>query len=65
MLEVRASMDAEFRTLLANWWDLARSGDTGGTVHNHVEGSQSGPVVLGRDFSNITFNIHPTATPTD
>ncbi|MGW1143908.1 hypothetical protein ACWD6I_02360 [Streptomyces sp. NPDC002454] len=58
-LTARAEHDAEFRELLAQWWDEAReaAGD-GGPVHNSVSGgTQHGPVVQGRDFSAITFNL--------
>ncbi|MFF3617850.1 hypothetical protein [Streptomyces sp. NPDC002467] len=60
---VRAALDVDFRVRLDEWWRHAQS--TGGEVHNSVNGGrQNGPVVQGRDFSNLTFNMtRGTAVP--
>ncbi|WP_330239706.1 hypothetical protein [Streptomyces sp. NBC_00525] len=56
-LGVRAALDGEFRALLDSWWREARSG-TGGDVSNNVSGgTQNAPLLQGRDFSQITFNL--------
>ncbi|MEV4438482.1 hypothetical protein AB0K09_05585 [Streptomyces sp. NPDC049577] len=63
-LQARAALDAEFRGLLAEWWRRAQSVDAGGIVHSHISGgTQNGPVMQGRDFSNITFTVPPPAPP--
>ncbi|MFF2520321.1 hypothetical protein [Streptomyces sp. NPDC058086] len=60
-LAVRAAVDEDFRTHLAAWQEqatLVRTGD--GAVTNTVSGgTQNGPVVQGRDFSNLTFTTPP------
>lgn len=60
-LAVRAAVDEDFRARLAVWQEqakLVRTGD--GTVTNTVSGgTQNGPVVQGRDFSNLTFTTPP------
>ncbi|MCX4884748.1 hypothetical protein [Streptomyces sp. NBC_00847] len=64
-LAVRAAVDEDFRTYLAAWQEranLVRTGD--GAVTNTVSGgTQNGPVVQGRDFSNLTFTTPPPAQP--
>ncbi|MFF3967978.1 hypothetical protein ACFYZI_41310 [Streptomyces griseorubiginosus] len=71
-LTARAAVDEEFSTLLAAWQEqakLVRAGD--GTATNTISGgTQNGPIVQGRDFSNLTFNTPPpptssSGTPTD
>lgn len=53
---VRAALDGEFRARLEDWWHDAQGG-SGGEVHNNISGgTQNGPVILGRDFSSLTFN---------
>lgn len=60
-LGVRAALDAEFGRLLEEWRQQARP-DSGGGVHNHISGgTQHGPVLQGRDFSSITFDMRPGA----
>ncbi|MDH6111602.1 hypothetical protein P3T36_001918 [Kitasatospora sp. MAP12-15] len=64
-LSVRAALDAEFRGLLADWWQQAQSIDTTGEFHNRITGgTQNGPVFQGRDFSNITFTVPPSSPTT-
>ncbi|WP_328721996.1 hypothetical protein OHT52_22545 [Streptomyces sp. NBC_00247] len=56
-LGVRAALDEEFRAALEEWWQAARSG-AGDGVHNTISGgTQHGPVIQGRDFSNLTFHV--------
>ncbi|MFE3861195.1 hypothetical protein ACFXPT_12290 [Streptomyces goshikiensis] len=60
-LGVRAALDGEFRVLLDDWWQRARAISSGGEVHNSISGgTQNGPVLQGRDFSSLTFNMTPT-----
>jgi hypothetical protein len=60
-LAVRAAVDEEFSTLLAAWQEQAKLVRTGyGAVTNTVSGgTQNGPIVQGRDFSNLTFTTPP------
>ncbi|MFQ6146827.1 hypothetical protein ACLMNJ_27765 [Streptomyces seoulensis] len=64
-LGVRAALDGEFRTHLDEWWRQAQA-VRGGDVHNSISGgTQSGPVIQGRDFSSLTFNLNRTPAATD
>ncbi|MFB7248567.1 hypothetical protein CW362_32700 [Streptomyces populi] len=60
-LAVRAAVDEDFRTHLTAWQEqakLVRTGD--GAVTNTISGgTQNGPVLQGRDFSNLTFTTPP------
>ncbi|MET8861210.1 hypothetical protein ABZW95_34310, partial [Streptomyces sp. NPDC004579] len=62
---VRAAVDENFRTRLVDWQaqaKLVRTGD--GAVTNTISGgTQNGPVVQGRDFSNLTFTTPPPPSP--
>ncbi|MGW6974292.1 hypothetical protein [Streptomyces sp. NPDC054952] len=62
-LAVRAAVDQDFRAGLAAWQEqaaLVRAGD--GAVTNLVSGgTQNGPVLQGKDFTNLTFTT--TAPP--
>ncbi|MEU0630602.1 hypothetical protein [Streptomyces sp. NPDC005989] len=64
-LAVRAALDEDFRARLASWQEqagLVRTGD--GAVTNTVSGgTQHGPVVQGRDFTNLTFTTPPWPPP--
>ncbi|MER5929891.1 hypothetical protein [Streptomyces sp. NPDC002054] len=56
-LGVRAALDGEFRPLLEEWWQQTQA-SSGGEVHNSISGgTQNGPVLQGRDFSSLTFNM--------
>ncbi|MYW12577.1 hypothetical protein GT034_30155 [Streptomyces sp. SID2563] len=56
-LGVRAALDGEFRALLDAWWQDAQR-VAGSEVNNTVSGgTQNGPVLQGRDFSSLTFNM--------
>ncbi|MFJ5263439.1 hypothetical protein ACIQAC_23535 [Streptomyces sp. NPDC088387] len=59
-------MDDGIRADLEQWYEQARLVRTGdGEVHNTVSGgTQSGPVIQGRDFHGISFN-GPLPTPTE
>lgn len=61
-LAVRAAVDEDFRIRLAAWQEtatLVRTGD--GAVTNTVSGgTQHGPVMQGRDFSNLSFTAPPS-----
>lgn len=60
-LGVRAALDGEFGRLLEEWREQARPSSTS-EVHNHISGgTQHGPVLQGRDFSSITFDMRPGA----
>ncbi|MFE7028799.1 hypothetical protein ACFU9Y_00695 [Streptomyces sp. NPDC057621] len=61
-LAVRAALDTEFRAVLAAWQDhVQRIPIDDRAVHNTISGgTQNGPVLQGRDFSNLTFT---TAAP--
>jgi hypothetical protein len=58
-LLARSGADDEFRRALEGWWALAepiRASLNIGNVTNTISGgTQYGPVVQGRDFSNISF----------
>ena len=66
-LLARSGADDEFRRALESWWQQAesiRAGINIGNVTNTISGgSQQGPVMQGRDFSNITFGVPPAAPP--
>ncbi|MEV7585649.1 hypothetical protein [Streptomyces erythrochromogenes] len=64
-LAVRAAVDEDFRADLAAWQEqaaLVRTEDS--AVTNIVSGgTQNGPVIQGKDFSNLTFNAAPAPAP--
>ncbi|AJP02726.1 hypothetical protein TU94_15790 [Streptomyces cyaneogriseus subsp. noncyanogenus] len=65
-LGARAALDGEFRILLDEWWQRAQASLPGGDVHNSISGgTQNGPVLQGRDFSNLTFHMTRTTASTD
>jgi hypothetical protein len=65
VLVARAGSDAEFRRALEGWWEQAGPVRTGaGDVTSMISGgTQHGPVLQGRDFSNITFGAAPAVPP--
>lgn len=67
VLLARSGSDDEFRQVLENWWHQAepiRASLSIGNVKNAISGgTQYGPVLQGRDFSNITFGAAPVAPP--
>jgi hypothetical protein len=66
VLLARAGADAGFGRALRDWWAQAepvreKIGDVTNTVSG---GTQYGPMVQGRDFTNLTFGVTP-APPKD
>ncbi|MGW7431366.1 hypothetical protein ACWGIN_17645 [Streptomyces sp. NPDC054861] len=65
-LGVRAALDGEFRVLLHEWWQRVQASSSRGDVHNSISGgTQNGPVLQGRDFSSLTFNMTRTTASSD
>ncbi len=64
-LLARSSADEEFRRALESWWQQAEPVRASiGNVTNTISGGmQHGPVLQGRDFSNITFGVAPATPP--
>jgi hypothetical protein len=63
VLLTRASADQEFEQALQEWWARAepvrnKLGDVTNTISG---GTQHGPVLQGRDFTNLTFGVTPPA----
>ena len=60
-LLARSVADEEFRRALESWWQQAEQiRDSIGNTTNAISGGiQHGPVLQGRDFSNITFGAPP------
>jgi len=65
VLLARSEADAEFGQGLQDWWAEAEPlRDSAGDVTNTISGgTQHGPVLQGRDFSNITFGVPPATPP--
>jgi tetratricopeptide (TPR) repeat protein len=65
VLVARAYADGEFRRALDGWWEQASPVRAGaGNVTNTISGgTQHGPVLQGRDFSNVTFGAAPAVPP--
>src|SRR5450755_268071 len=61
VLLARAGADPEFGRALEAWWGQAEPVRASiGEVRNMISGgTQQGPVLQGRDFSNITFGAAP------
>ncbi len=64
-LLARSGTDDEFRRALESWWQLADPIRVSiENVTNTISGgTQQGPVLMGRDFSNITFGAAPATSP--
>jgi hypothetical protein len=64
-LVARSDTDDEFRRALESWWQQAEPiRATIGNVTNTISGgNQYGPVLQGRDFTNITFGAPQAAPP--
>jgi hypothetical protein len=65
VLVARARFDAEFRWALESWWEKASpvraaEGDVTNTISG---GTLQGPVLQGRDFSNVTIGAAPAVPP--
>jgi hypothetical protein len=67
VLLARSGADPEFRQVLEAWWNQAKPIRVRiGNVTNTISGGiQQGPVLQGRDFSNITFGATPSGSPPD
>ena len=65
VLLARSSADAEFRRALESWWQQAEPirASIGNVTNTISGGTQHGPVLQGRDFSNITFGAAPATQP--
>ncbi|MFJ2833664.1 hypothetical protein ACIPC1_40020 [Streptomyces sp. NPDC087263] len=64
-MAVRAAADPDFAAALDHWVEQARGVDTNKKeVRNEISGgTQYGPVLQGRDFSQLTFNTPPASAP--
>jgi hypothetical protein len=64
-LLARASADDEFGQALESWWEQAEPirASIGNVTNTISGGTQQGPVLQGRDFSNITFSTAPATPP--
>jgi hypothetical protein len=65
VLLARANADGGFKQALVSWWEQAEPVRASiGNVTNTVSGgAQYGPVLQGRDFSNLTFGASPAPPP--
>jgi hypothetical protein len=65
VLLARAGADQDFQRALTSWWEQAGPVRASiGDVKNTVSGgTQYGPVLQGRDFSNLTFGASPAPPP--
>lgn len=68
VLVARADAESEFGEALRAWWEQASQLSLGGDVTSTISGGTfHGPVLLGRDFSGLTFGpttAQPPALPT-
>ena len=64
-LLARSGADEEFRRALESWWQQAEPirASIGNVTNTISGGTQHGPVLQGRDFSNITFGAAPAPPP--
>ena len=65
VLLARSIADGEFRRALRNWWDQAepiraRIENVTNTISG---GTQQGPVLMGRDFSDVSFGAAQASPP--
>ena len=65
VLLARSNVDEDFRQALESWWQQAEPIRVNiGNVANTISGGiQHGPVLQGRDYSNITFGTTPASPP--
>jgi hypothetical protein len=65
VLLARAAADEEFAQALGQWWQRAEPVRAGlGKVTSVISGgTQQGPVLMGRDFTGITFGASPAPPP--
>ena len=64
-LLARSGADDQFRHALESWWQQAEPirADIGNVTNVISGGTQQGPVLQGRDFSNVSFGATPTTPP--
>lgn len=64
-LLARSGADDQFRHALASWWQQAEPiwANIGNATNLITGGTQQGPVLMGRDFSNINFGAPPHTPP--
>ena len=64
-LLARSGADDEFRAALESWWQQAEPirASIENVTNTISGGTQHGPVLQGRDFSNITFGAPPPTPP--
>jgi hypothetical protein len=64
-LLARSGTDGEFRQALESWWQQAGPirANTGNVANTISGGTQQGPVLQGRDFTNMTFGATPATPP--
>jgi hypothetical protein len=63
-LLARAGADPQFRTALEGWWEQSRQLRAGGNVISTISGgTQHGPVLQGRDFTDLTFGSPVVSSP--
>jgi hypothetical protein len=62
-LLARSGADEKFRRALEGWWQQAEPirASLGNVTNTISGGTQHGPVLQGRDFSNITFGAPPSS----
>jgi hypothetical protein len=65
VLLARAGADLDFRGALEAWWEQASlvCANTGNVTNTVSGGTQHGPVLQGRDFSNVSLGAAPGAPP--
>jgi hypothetical protein len=64
-LLARSGADEDFQRALEGWWQQAEPirASIGNVTNTISGGTQYGPVLQGRDFSNITFGATPATPP--
>lgn len=62
-LLARTAEDPEFATALTSWHSRALVLTDGSVTNTISGGTQYGPVIQGREFSDITFNSPPAPPP--
>jgi hypothetical protein len=65
LLLARATVDGDFRRALEAWWHHAEPirTNTGDVTNTISGGTQHGPVLQGRDFSNVSLGATPAGPP--
>jgi hypothetical protein len=65
VLLARTAADEEFGQALENWWQRAEPirAKIGNVTNTVSGGTQQGPVLQGRDFSNVNFGVSLPSPP--